>query len=196
MPVYPGTEPPVIKEACLISSCGYSELSISMYTHTGTHLDTPAHIIEHGNTLSDFPIDKYFGKAIICKYSQNSGLTVDQIKAKIDFYGLPDFILLSCGWDKYWGHNKYFTDYPVPDPPVFEYLAQLKLKGIGTDTVSIDILNTDTYPNHHTVLEADYIIVENLTNLDKLPDSIFEFSCFPLNIELADGSPVRAVARF
>jgi arylformamidase len=39
------------------------------------------------------------------------------------------------------------------------------------------------------------VIIENLTNLDSLPDSKFEFFCFPLKIENGDGSPVRAVAK-
>jgi kynurenine formamidase len=33
-----------------------------------------------------------------------------------------------------------------------------------------------------------------LTNVDRLPESGFTFQCFPLYIEHADGSPVRAVA--
>ena len=31
--------------------------SFKMGTHTGTHLDTPAHIIPGGKTLSDFPLN-------------------------------------------------------------------------------------------------------------------------------------------
>jgi len=196
MPVYPGTESPVIENACLIHNCGYSELRIRMYTHTGTHLDAPAHILEHGSTLSDFSVRKFIGTALVVRYSETLDLTSDFIKSRIDLFGQPDFVLLSCGWDKFWNNPEYFTKYPVPHSSVFEYLAKLNLKGIGTDTVSIDSLETESYPNHHIILNANYIIVENLTGLEKLPDTLFEFSCFPLNIELADGSPVRAVARF
>jgi len=32
------------------------------------------------------------------------------------------------------------------------------------------------------------------TYLDKFPDGAFEFHCIPLNIENADGSPIRPIA--
>jgi kynurenine formamidase len=38
------------------------------------------------------------------------------------------------------------------------------------------------------------VIVENLANLDQLHEEIFKFSCFPLHLQQADGSPIRAVA--
>jgi len=49
-------------------------------------------------------------------------------------------------------------------------------------------------PNHHILLGKEIVIIENLYNLDKLPDSVFTFQCVPLKIENADGSPVRAFA--
>jgi kynurenine formamidase len=49
-------------------------------------------------------------------------------------------------------------------------------------------------PNHHILLGSEIILIENLTNLDVLPDGIFMFQCLPLKIEHADGSPVRAIA--
>ena len=45
------------------------------------------------------------------------------------------------------------------------------------------------------ILEKEILIIENLTNLDKLLNREFEFNCIPLKIENADGSPVRAFAR-
>ena len=38
--------------------------SFSMGTHTGTHLDSPAHILHEGKTIDKFPIDSFTGKAI------------------------------------------------------------------------------------------------------------------------------------
>jgi kynurenine formamidase len=47
---------------------------------------------------------------------------------------------------------------------------------------------------HHTLLSAGMVLIENLTGLEKLPESGFYFSCLPLKIQSGDGSPVRAVA--
>ena len=45
MPVYPGTEQPKLTTACTIQEVGYRETLLHMYSHTGTHMDAPAHMI-------------------------------------------------------------------------------------------------------------------------------------------------------
>lgn len=36
------------------------------------------------------------------------------------------------------------------------------------------------------------IVIENLTNLDSVGNDVFTFSCMPVKIKCADGSPTRA----
>ena len=54
MPVYPGTEPPRLTTACTVSQCGYRETLLHMYSHTGTHMDAPAHMMDGAPTLDSF----------------------------------------------------------------------------------------------------------------------------------------------
>ena len=51
-------------------------------------------------------------------------------------------------------------------------------------------------PRHEILLGNALVIVENLTNLDKIPSDLFELSAAPLAIVGGDGSPVRAFARY
>ena len=44
------------------------------------------------------------------------------------------------------------------------------------------------------IVTPDDEIFENLNDLDKIPEGMFDFYCVPLKIEHADGSPVRAFA--
>ncbi|MEI8006019.1 MAG: hypothetical protein WCI48_07415 [Bacteroidota bacterium] len=55
-------------------------------------------------------------------------------------------------------------------------------------------VNEECLPNHFIFLRKEILLIENLTNLDKLPESGFTLQCFPLKVANADGSPVRAVA--
>jgi kynurenine formamidase len=43
-------------------------------------------------------------------------------------------------------------------------------------------------------MEIEHYIVENLTNLDTIPNPIFEFLIFPIKLRGATAAPVRAVA--
>jgi arylformamidase len=102
--------------------------------------------------------------------------------------------LIATGWDKYWGKTEYFQGFPVLDAEAAEWLVSFPLKGIGFDTISADRVDSPDYPVHTILLSNDLIIIENLRNLKMLPARFFTFSGMPLNIEDADGSPVRAVA--
>jgi len=57
MPVYPGTEPPTFEPANTYEKDGFKETRISMFTHTGTHMDPPAHLFRNRATLDAFPPD-------------------------------------------------------------------------------------------------------------------------------------------
>lgn len=44
MPVYPGTDTPKLMPANTYEKDGFKETLMQMYTHTGTHMDPPAHL--------------------------------------------------------------------------------------------------------------------------------------------------------
>ena len=74
------------------------------------------------------------------------------------------------------------------------YLAGLPLKGVGEDTISLDPCDSVDFPNHMTLLGADFVNTENLKGLDKLLGRRFTFVTLPLKFENADGCSCRAIA--
>ena len=62
MPVYPGTEQPRLTPANSYDKDGFRETLIRMYSHTGTHIDPPAHIFPEGRTLDSFPPEQFLGR--------------------------------------------------------------------------------------------------------------------------------------
>lgn len=67
MPVYPGTEPPIFEPANTYEKDGFKETKITMFTHTGTHMDPPAHLYQGRTTLDAFSADQFIGKALFIK---------------------------------------------------------------------------------------------------------------------------------
>ena len=78
MPVYPGTEKPVLTTACTIETAGYRETLLHMYSHTGTHMDAPAHMIARGRTLDSYGVEKFVGPgfALYCRGRQEIPLAL------------------------------------------------------------------------------------------------------------------------
>ncbi len=196
MPVYPGTEPPVFITGCSIDDIGFLEKKITLYSHTGTHMDAPAHLIKGSKTLDLLPIEHFYGKAFLLNFANIKSQTIGikELEPHQDTIKQVEFLLIHTGWSQYWGTEKYFSDYHVLSLEAADWLSRFGLRGFGLDAISVDEANTQYFPVHKAFLQNDTIIIENLTNLEKLPCNQFIFSCFPLSFEDADGSPVRAVA--
>lgn len=196
MPVYPGTEPPVITTGCSIDETGFLEKKITMYSHTGTHVDAPAHLLKGHNTLDMLEIGHFYGSAFLLSHNDSTiqSIGVQELLPYQEKIQAVEFLLLHTGWSQYWGSEKYFNNYPVLSLEAAHWLSNFSLKGLGLDTISADTVHSQTYPVHKALLHKNIIIIENLTNLAALPCDQFDFSCFPLRLADADGSPVRAVA--
>ncbi len=196
MPVYPGTEPPSFSTPCTIEKNGFTETKIALYSHTGTHIDAPAHIIPEAKTLDQLNIDHYFGQTCMLDLTSVKEGTIDiaDLKPYEDLMGQNDFVLLHTGWSQFWNKTGYFEGYPLLSTEAATWLSQFRLKGLGIDMISIDREGTSDFPIHRIFLEQNVVIIENLTNLQELPRAGFSFSCLPLKFENADGSPVRAIA--
>lgn len=65
MPMYPGTAAPSLQIAYNCEQYGFMETLITMYSHTGTHIDAPAHLYVNGLTLEKYPIEQFVGKALV-----------------------------------------------------------------------------------------------------------------------------------
>ena len=196
MPVYPGTEGPVFEKANTVEKDGFCEAKITMYSHTGTHIDAPAHMLTDGPYLDDLSIEQFIGKATILDFSdgKNQFIDLDSVKAYEKIIRKVDFVIIKTGWDKYWGDEKYYGNFPSLTEEAAMWLSDFKLKGIGIDAISIDEMNTTTFSTHKIFMAKNIIIIENLTNLDSISSEIFILSILPMKNKKADGSPVRAVA--
>ncbi len=75
------------------------------------------------------------------------------------------------------------------------WMADRGVKIFGVETISPDLVYlTDRYPTHRACGERGLTHYENLNNLVEVVGKRFEFYGFPLKLETAYGSPVRAVA--
>lgn len=215
MPVYPGTPQPVITVEYSYETTGCIERRLDIFSHVGTHIDAPAHIIPEGGNLSSLCADRFVGYGMVLDFSGHPCQVIksEDIRTRLhdmesassdprtsisgraghELNEAMDFLLLNTGWSRFWGTAGYFRDYPVLSIEAAEFLASINLKGVGVDAVSVDPVGA-SLSVHHKLLSKETVIIENLTNLDSLPKSGFLFSCLPLKIKNGEGSPVRAVA--
>ena len=189
MPTYPSDPDVCFEEVKNIENNRTLLHQFSIGTHTGTHLDVPAHIIKGGKTLEDFPLSTFSGIAV--KVNINEYSEIKNIDKQIDG------IILDTGWYKNFNNPAIYFGPGRPQIPfeLIELLLLNKLKFFGCDLPSVDVSGMEDKPIHHALLEANIIIYESLANLGELSFfKPFNFYGFPLSLVGLDGSPVRAVA--
>ncbi len=195
MPVYPGTENIGIEQSSDIPSHGFREKRFCLNSHTGTHMDAPAHMIADGKTLDQLPIDQFMGSACVYRHPAATAdvITVEHLRPWHELLRKVEFLLICTGWDRNWGTPEYFTGFPVLSAQAAKWLCEFNLKGVGLDTLSADRLDSRDFEVHMHLLHHNVVIIENLRNLQRVPDQPVLFSCLPIPLADADGAPVRAV---
>lgn len=200
MPVYPGTEQPRLMPANSYEKDGFKETLLCMYSHTGTHVDPPSHIFGGRTTLDSFPVSQFVGRAIVIdcrRIKEGDSITMREIEPRLTHARAADYLLFNLGWDKRWGTEEYYGDYPCIDDGVIDFILTTNKKGIGFDVIGVDPIADAKLTRHKRLFARhDIVNIENLTNLDKCGSEPFWFFALPLKWQNADGAPVRAVAFF
>jgi kynurenine formamidase len=198
MPVYPGTETPKLKVANTYEKDGFKETLITMFSHTGTHMDPPAHLFAHRTTLDSLPINQFVGKGLVIDCSdlqEGERITMKYIENVKDKADKAEFILFYTGWDSKWGTDSYFGEYPYITEEVAEYLIHSRKKGVGLDVIGIDPISDANLTIHRKLFaETDIVVIENLTDLREVGKELFTFCALPIKYENSDGAPIRAIA--
>ncbi len=184
-----------------------------MVTHTGTHLDAPAHFLSDGKTVDQLPFDSYYGEGTVIDFSKKKAaeeITKEDLKKHERDIRRGEVLFIRTGWDKKFGSTSEFLfEWPHLGVESAKYLVSRKIKAVGIDGLSIGGWN-ETMPahppsakssptdTHKILLTANIVIIEVLANLDKVLEgrdiarAFFLFA--PLNFVNAEGSPTRAVA--
>lgn len=197
MPVYPNSDKPKLKTVFTYEKDGFRETMLTLGTHIGTHIDSPAHIVKGKPTLDAFPVSQFVGKGLVidCRNIKDGDeITAEQILKYGEKLNQAEFLLFNLGWDKKWGTNDYFGNFPYLSSEAIDVIVNSNYKGIGIDVISIDSIGKPLKVHTELFTKKSLIVVENLTNLEKCGNEIFTFVCLPLKLIDVDGSPARAIA--
>lgn len=179
---------------------GWNITRVTFDTHAGTHLDAPIHQLPGGTTLDEMDLAKCIGPAMLCDL--RGILPRAEIESE-DFAPWADQIvpgarvLYRTDWTGRFGQPGYREGFPCPSVRCSEWLAGRGIVLLGMDTPSVGPVwrqPRDVIEVHLPLLRAGVVIVEEMANLDQLPQSGFQIIALPLRLTGGDGSPIRAVA--
>ena len=194
MPVHPYDGPVHLSEDKLLDRDKYNNSRLETGMHAGTHIDAPRHFLNNDKYICDYPLERFAGNGCLLDVRGEAVISFKQ-----EYENLvkeDDIVLLLTGYGSLYDNGEYykgFNNHPVVDHGLAHFFCHKNIKILG-----MDMPKPDNYPFeiHKLLLSRDIFIMENLTNLESLQNvPSFEVMAFPLNIR-AEGSIVRAVARF
>lgn len=213
---------PGLKKQDLPGGEGWAVEMLRIATHNGTHLDAPYHYHstmnngERAITIDEVPLDWCFRPGVkldFRHFDDGYVATAADVEAELKrighslqpldivvvntaagaCYGQPDYLLKGCGLGR----------------EATLYLLERGVRVTGTDAWSWDAPfaftakeyertgNADLiWEGHRAGMETGYCHMEKLTNLERLPPTGYEISCFPFKIKAASAGFIRAVAIF
>ncbi|PYI65030.1 cyclase [Arthrobacter livingstonensis] len=185
--------------------------------HIGTHIDAPIHWISgrEGKDVAQLDPARLVGPAVVLDFTKETEADPDFLvdvahlvawQEEHGAFPANAWLLFRTGWEQY-GHDQQAflnLDENGSHTPGFtaecaQWMAQeLKISGIGVETVGIDAGNAATlnppFPVHYFLLGADKYGITSLKNLAKLPTHGAMIVVAPLPIVGGTGAPARVMA--
>jgi arylformamidase len=167
---------------------------IDMVANTGTYIDCPFHRYADGKDLSQVGLERFVRiPAIVIRANHQKGIEIGK-----DYFNTADIrgkaVLVNTNWSEFWRTDTYFENHPFLTEEAAVYLRDAGALIVGIDSHNIDDTRTRRRPVHSTLLKAEILIVEHMSNLSRLPDRDFFFTAAPPKFKGVGTFPVRAYA--
>jgi arylformamidase len=164
--------------------------TLTMSTHTGTHVDAPFHFDDDGKKIIDLDLELYIGPVRVLDMTGKESIGVKDLEG-VDLNGMKRVLFRTLSWQN-------ASEFPVKilhlEADLGPFLAEKGIRLIGVDVPSVDPIDSKDLHAHHRLNENGIHILESVF-LDKVEPGDYELIALPLPLVEGDGSPVRAVLR-
>jgi kynurenine formamidase len=197
-----------------------SSETVTLTTHTGTHMDAPLHYgprtgDEPARSIDQVPLEWCIGPGVrldLRHVPEGEGITRDHLRRALEAaehdLRAGDIVLLWTGADRFWGSSDYLSRFAGLTGEGTALLVERGVRVIGIDAWGLDrpaaamiaeYRETGDpsvlWPAHVYGRTVAYLQLEKLANLKALPAATgFTVACFPVALAGAGASWTRVVA--
>ncbi len=194
MPGWPG-DPSVSISAIQSIEAGatFAVSRLGLNSHTGTHVDAPAHIVPGGKTVDQLPLEALTGPARVVYVPGDGPIGVEALRQATPEPRGHRLLLKTANSDRGVLRAPVFRqDYVALDLAAARWLAANPPLLLGIDALSIEPFGETMGPVHRALLEKSIVVVEGL-DLANVPPGSYTLTCLPLRLAGIDGAPARVI---
>jgi arylformamidase len=183
MVVYPGDiVPGMVRE----DRGDYVVTRLALGSHSGTHIDAPAHYLRGARTIDQIPLEQLIGPAQVIDVTDGSGtITTGELAGRKP--GMRTILLKT----PFSGMQTFSPDYRSLSLDAAAVLVAEGVRCIGIDTPSIEQYDGDG--SVHRLLLGEAMVIVELLDLASVPEGDYYMIALPLPLHDGDGSPARVV---
>ncbi|MEU0468127.1 cyclase family protein [Amycolatopsis sp. NPDC006131] len=201
---------------------GWASEWVRLTTHNGTHLDAPYHYSatmnggERAMTIDEVPLEWCLQPAVkldFRHFPDGYVATAADVEAELKRIGHElsplEIVVVNTSAGERYGQDDYVSSGCGMGRDATLYLLERGVRLTGTDAWSWDAPFVHTaaryaaeqdasiiWEGHRAGREIGYCHLEKLHDLEQLPATGFEISCFPVKVHAASAGWTRAVAIF
>ena len=140
-PSMPGHEDVSLKRGVKHAEHGVMTHRIRMVMHSGTHLNSPIHLIQGGAGVGEIDIEKCFGIGAVVSIPKSKWelISVSDLELASPEIFPDDIVIIVTGWHtKYSDSLEYFGESPGLSVEAADWLVKKSVKLLGIDTPQVD----------------------------------------------------------
>lgn len=176
---------------------GRTASRVVLFMHAGTHVDAPKHFFDGRGTIEQVPLNVLCGPTtVIDMYEKVGGgpiTAADLERACPKPVKKGNRVIVRTGFTtKLWGHKDYFNISPYLTPDAAEWLVKQGFSLVAID-FQTDKPGDNTFPVHKSLLGNGVIIIEYLTDVEKITRQEVTMYALPLRFKGLEALPARVV---
>lgn len=211
-PVWPGNPPAAQTRPFSVIAWGddANTTALTLFSHSGTHLDAPKHFNDDGPSAHELPVEAYifFQPAVVeVPKGPDEAIRRADLESYAGRLAAADLVFLHTGWSaqRHADPALYVEHNPMLHPDAARYLLETfpRLRAIAIDAPSVGApdRHDESVETHRWLTGAvrgdgRFILILEDLRIDADLGSAARVYAWPLFIEGADGSPCTIVAEF
>lgn len=193
-PGYPAFESEVLRT---YDRDGHLSHGFTATTHSGTHVDAPAHYVEGGTTVDRLDLETLVGPATVLDLRSYRGEPISRAVLEEESPPLDPgarLVLVTGDVDALPAAESFFEEASVLTEDAADWLVGREVSLVANDFLT-EGLEDPERPVHHTILGAGIPVVEYLCNTDAIGgEARVGLTCLPLPLVGLEAAPARVVA--
>ncbi len=174
----------------------YVMSEVVLWSHVGTHMESPFHYLKDGPDLTGIPLERVVGECVLVDFTDKNvgqAITEAELRERGSLIAPGDLVFVRTDSGHYGTAQSH--DRPFFTESAIRWLAEeVKISCLGVDCSGIEDRTQPRQPNHEMLFRNNIPLIEHLAHLDHLTRDRFFVVAVPWRVQGLEASPVSVVA--